>query len=194
MAQSSPEDFPRALRRAFARRRRHLGTLWQRRMFALRRPETARAGRRRGRGVQPAYVEDLDLGSRAWKRGWPTVYAAGALVEHRHRATTSRYYAPEELDEILEVNYLRFLARAVSDGRLFRRLWQEFWTACGAQIAFFLLFGKKILAEKEEDKLKKCTQGENCFSKANIVAAAESPVQKRFAHRLVEWGKAADFR
>ncbi len=74
---------------------------------------------------EPAYVEDLDLGYRAWQRGWPSVYVAGAVVEHRHRATTSRYYKPEELERILEINYLRFLVRAVSDARLFRRLWDQ---------------------------------------------------------------------
>jgi len=73
---------------------------------------------------QPAYVEDLDLGYRAWQRGWPSTYVAGAIVEHRHRATTSRYFNQDELDFILERNYLRFLARAVSDPRLFRRLWR----------------------------------------------------------------------
>ena len=31
---------------------------------------------------EPAYVEDLDLGFRGWQRGWPTVFAAGARVEH----------------------------------------------------------------------------------------------------------------
>jgi GT2 family glycosyltransferase len=46
---------------------------------------------------EPAYVEDLDIGYRAWQRGWPSVYVAGALVEHRHRATTSRYYSEEQL-------------------------------------------------------------------------------------------------
>ena len=71
----------------------------------------------------PAYVEDLDAGYRAWQRGWPTVYVAGAVVEHRHRATTSRYFREPELAAILEANYLRFLARAVSDRRLFRKLW-----------------------------------------------------------------------
>jgi len=73
----------------------------------------------------PAYVEDLDAGYRAWQRGWPTVYVAGAVVEHRHRATTSRYFREAELAEILEVNYLRFLARAVADRRLFRKLWND---------------------------------------------------------------------
>ena len=74
---------------------------------------------------EPAYVEDLDIGYRAWQRGWPSVYVAGALVEHRHRATTSRYYTQEQLEEVLEVNYLRFLARAVAAPALFRRLWKQ---------------------------------------------------------------------
>jgi GT2 family glycosyltransferase/glycosyltransferase involved in cell wall biosynthesis len=74
---------------------------------------------------EPAYVEDLDLGYRAWARGWPTVFVAGAIVEHRHRATTSRYYSSAQLDEILEINYLRFLAGAVADRKVFRRLWRQ---------------------------------------------------------------------
>jgi GT2 family glycosyltransferase/glycosyltransferase involved in cell wall biosynthesis len=74
---------------------------------------------------QPAYVEDLDLGYRAWRRGWPTAYAAGAMVEHRHRATTSRYFTAVELERILEVNYLKFLARSIGDAALFRRLWAQ---------------------------------------------------------------------
>ncbi len=74
---------------------------------------------------EPAYVEDMDIGWRAWQQGWPTVYVAGAEVEHRHRATTSRYYTQAELDRVLEINYLRFLVRAVDSGPLFRRLWRE---------------------------------------------------------------------
>jgi O-antigen biosynthesis protein len=73
----------------------------------------------------PAYVEDLDIGYRAWQRGWPTVFAAGAVVEHRHRATTSRYFTPAELDRILEINYLKFLARSVADPLIFDRLWKQ---------------------------------------------------------------------
>jgi GT2 family glycosyltransferase len=73
----------------------------------------------------PAYVEDLDLGYRAWKRGWPSVFRAAAQVEHRHRATTSRYYSPQELDGFVERNYLRFLIHAVGSPALFRRLWME---------------------------------------------------------------------
>jgi GT2 family glycosyltransferase len=58
-----------------------------------------------------AYVEDLDVGVRAWQQGWPSVYCATARVLHRHRTTTSRYFTPEQLDVILETNFVRFLAR-----------------------------------------------------------------------------------
>jgi GT2 family glycosyltransferase/glycosyltransferase involved in cell wall biosynthesis len=73
----------------------------------------------------PAYVEDLDLGYRAWRRGWPTVFVAGARVEHRHRATTSRYYSEAELERVLEANYIRFLCRAIGSPRVFLRLWKQ---------------------------------------------------------------------
>jgi GT2 family glycosyltransferase/glycosyltransferase involved in cell wall biosynthesis len=74
---------------------------------------------------RPAYVEDLDLGVRAWLRGWPSVYCAHARVLHSHRTTTARYFTPEELERALEVNYLRFLARAIGERETFARLWRH---------------------------------------------------------------------
>ncbi|MGA7241294.1 MAG: glycosyltransferase [Bryobacteraceae bacterium] len=74
---------------------------------------------------EPAYVEDLDLGYRAWQRSWPSVYVAGAVVEHRHRATTRRYYTEGQLEAVLELNYLKFLSRAVANRVLFARLWKQ---------------------------------------------------------------------
>jgi O-antigen biosynthesis protein len=73
----------------------------------------------------PAYVEDLDVCYRAWQQGWPSVYVAGAVLEHRHRATSSRYFTEEQLEAILEINYLRFVARAVCSPPVFRRLWKQ---------------------------------------------------------------------
>ncbi len=78
-----------------------------------------------GEMYRPAYVEDLDVCYRAWQLGWPTVFVAGSQVTHWHRATTSRYYTAEELDLVLDVNYLRFLARAVASPSVFRRLWKQ---------------------------------------------------------------------
>jgi GT2 family glycosyltransferase/glycosyltransferase involved in cell wall biosynthesis len=74
---------------------------------------------------QPAYVEDLDLGVRAWLRGWPSVYCAEARVLHAHRATTSRYFSLEDLDRALEINFVHFLARAIGHPEMFSRLWRH---------------------------------------------------------------------
>ena len=73
----------------------------------------------------PAYVEDMDFGYRAWARGWPSVYCAGARVEHRHRATTSRFFTPRQLDFFVERNYLRFLIHAIGSPTLFDTLWMD---------------------------------------------------------------------
>ncbi len=78
-----------------------------------------------GELYEPAYVEDLDIGFRAWQRGWPTVFVSQAKVTHNHRATTSRFYTQTELDLVLEVNYLRFLTRCIRSPQLFRKLWRE---------------------------------------------------------------------
>src|SRR5258708_37024086 len=74
---------------------------------------------------EPAYVEDLDLGVRAWQQNWPSVFVAEAQVLHAHRATTSRYYTPRQLQLILEINYLKFLVRTVADPQTFRRMWKD---------------------------------------------------------------------
>ncbi len=73
----------------------------------------------------PAYVEDMDFGFRAWKWGWPSVYCANARVEHRHRSTTSRFYSERQIDFFVERNYLRFLANLVAEPQLFQKLWLE---------------------------------------------------------------------
>lgn len=73
----------------------------------------------------PAYVEDLDLGYRAWQRNWPTVFVAGARVVHHHRSTTSRFFSAEKLREMVELNWLRFLARRVASPELFALLWRR---------------------------------------------------------------------
>ena len=78
-----------------------------------------------GEMFQPAYVEDLDTGYRGWQRGWPTVFVAGARVTHFHRSTTKRYFSQDEIQFSVERNYLRFLARSVSDPHAFQKYWTE---------------------------------------------------------------------
>ncbi|MGJ5816812.1 glycosyltransferase [Paludibaculum fermentans] len=78
-----------------------------------------------GEVFKPAYVEDLDLGYRGWVRGWPTVFVAGAKLVHHHRSTTKRYFTEAQIQAVVEVNYLRFLARSVADPELFQGMWRR---------------------------------------------------------------------
>jgi glycosyltransferase involved in cell wall biosynthesis len=72
-------------------------------------------------GLDPVYdtgeVAVLDLCYRAWQRGWPTVAVAGTSLPGGRR--DGECVGGEELDG------LRFLARAVSDPKLFRRQWAQ---------------------------------------------------------------------
>jgi GT2 family glycosyltransferase/glycosyltransferase involved in cell wall biosynthesis len=74
---------------------------------------------------KPAYVEDLDVGVRAWQQGWPTVFVAGAHVVHEHRATMSRLYSKDRLDYTMTRNWLLFLARTVRHRGVFALYWRH---------------------------------------------------------------------
>jgi GT2 family glycosyltransferase len=63
------------------------------------------------RAYDPFYWEDVEWSLRAWREGFEVLFCPGSLASHRHRATTSRFYAPAELDRIVERNRLLFDAR-----------------------------------------------------------------------------------
>jgi GT2 family glycosyltransferase len=63
------------------------------------------------RCYDPFYWEDAEWGVRAWNDGLRVIFCAEAHAIHRHRSTTARFYAPDELDRIVERNRLLFDAR-----------------------------------------------------------------------------------
>jgi GT2 family glycosyltransferase/glycosyltransferase involved in cell wall biosynthesis len=68
------------------------------------------------RAYDPFYWEDVEWSLRAWRDGHSVLFCSGAQAHHRHRATTSRFYTPDELDRIVERNRILFDARhGVSD-------------------------------------------------------------------------------
>jgi GT2 family glycosyltransferase len=42
---------------------------------------------------KPFYYEDIDLGTRAWKRGWQTVFEPRSTVVHDHYGTIKRFFS-----------------------------------------------------------------------------------------------------
>ncbi|MBI3091806.1 MAG: glycosyltransferase [Candidatus Tectomicrobia bacterium] len=61
----------------------------------------------------PFYFEDVDLSYRAWQRGWQVRFATQSAVEHQHRGTIGRLYAPAAIAAIVARNRQLFVLRNV---------------------------------------------------------------------------------
>jgi O-antigen biosynthesis protein len=70
----------------------------------------------------PCYLEDTDLSYRAWRRGWTVQVAAESRVLHKHRSTSARRFAPEQLHALIEERKLWYLWKNFQ----FRRLLTHF--------------------------------------------------------------------
>jgi GT2 family glycosyltransferase len=72
--------------------------------------------------LAPFYYEDVDLGWRAWRRGWRTLIEPGAAVEHLGGATIGAACDPREVRVMRKRNRTLMLWRNVLDtGALLRR-------------------------------------------------------------------------
>lgn len=66
----------------------------------------------------PAYVEDADLSFQAWKCGYQVLFAPRSVVYHRHRASSSRRFAPGALEALVVRNQLLFTWNNISSWTL----------------------------------------------------------------------------
>jgi GT2 family glycosyltransferase/glycosyltransferase involved in cell wall biosynthesis len=78
---------------------------------ALFRTELLRAYIGDSRAYDPFYWEDVEWSVRAWRDGYSVLFCGASVARHRHRATTARFYASDELDRIVERNRVLFEAR-----------------------------------------------------------------------------------
>ena len=80
----------------------------------------------------PVYIEDVDLGYRAWKRGWPSLLAPQSRVHHKHRGTTRRLWSEGVIHSFFLKNLAALLWKNASS-----------WNLLGKH-----LFGIVLLPEK----------------------------------------------
>lgn len=59
----------------------------------------------------PFYWEDTDMNVRAWRLGYEVLFCPASVAWHKHRATVSRYFAPEEVERVFERNRWLFKTR-----------------------------------------------------------------------------------
>jgi len=55
---------------------------------------------------EPFYLEDTDLGYRAWKCGWKALYEPRSVVWHEHRGTIGRRFAAGQVRHVLAKNFV----------------------------------------------------------------------------------------
>ena len=68
---------------------------------------------------EPFYLEDTDLGYRAWKRGWKVLYQPRSVVYHEHRGTIGRRFSAERIQRVLKTNFLLWAWKNIHEwGRL----------------------------------------------------------------------------
>lgn len=66
----------------------------------------------------PVYIEDVDLGYRAWKRGWPSLLAPKSRVHHKHRGTTRRLWSEGVIHSFFLKNLAALLWKNASSWRI----------------------------------------------------------------------------
>lgn len=63
----------------------------------------------------PFYWEDVDLGYRAWKMGWRTIYEPESIAYHEHRATIKQFYTDHFIQVIEQRNAIIFVWKNIDD-------------------------------------------------------------------------------
>ena len=58
--------------------------------------------------LAPFYMEDTDVGYRAWKRGWKVLYEPRSVVYHEHRGTIGKKFSAAHIDLVLKKNFALF--------------------------------------------------------------------------------------
>lgn len=63
----------------------------------------------------PFYWEDVDLGYRAWKMGWRTIYEPESIAYHEHRATIRKFYTDHFIRIIEQRNAIIFVWKNIDE-------------------------------------------------------------------------------
>lgn len=58
---------------------------------------------------RPAYCEDLDLGHRAWHKGWGSLFNPNAIIYHREGATIQKQFRSDKLTQQIYKNQILWM-------------------------------------------------------------------------------------
>jgi GT2 family glycosyltransferase len=70
---------------------------------------------------RPLYWEDVDIGYRAWGRGWKVLYEPVSVVYHDQGSTMGRLHRPAHIELMSAKNAVLFAWKNLLDSRFFRQ-------------------------------------------------------------------------
>jgi GT2 family glycosyltransferase len=91
---------------------------------------------------RPLYFEDIELGYRAWRRGWRSLFEPGASVLHQRRAWIGKRFGNAYANETFLKNSLLFVWKNVRDREM---LAQHLAYVC-ARLLSEILNGERTMA------------------------------------------------
>lgn len=74
---------------------------------------------------KPFYWEDIDLGYRAWKKGYKVLWEPKAIVHHQHEAIIGKYFSEGYVNFVSERNRLLFIWKNITSPKMVfeHKLW-----------------------------------------------------------------------
>jgi O-antigen biosynthesis protein len=88
--------------------------------------------------LAPFYLEDTEIGYRAWKRGWKVLYQPRSVVFHEHRGTIGKRFSAAQIDLVLKKNFALFCWKNIHE---WPRLGSHFFFAYAGAVVT-VLFGE----------------------------------------------------
>lgn len=128
----------------------------------------------------PFYWEDADLGYRAWKRGWKSLYQPDSTVYHQHSASISRL-KKGLVDSVKARNGLFFIWRNIEDQSLLKahRQWLPF-IAARRTMAGDISFARGLKAawarRNEAEEARYCDSNHRVLSDSEIFTTVGTAV------------------
>jgi len=94
---------------------------------------------------KPFYWEDVDLGYRAWKRGYKILWEPKAMAYHKHEAIIGKHFPKKYIDSVSERNRLLFIWKNITDFSLTKEHKFYLLRRLIRQFGYFRIFGGALL-------------------------------------------------
>lgn len=123
----------------------------------------------------PFYWEDVDLGYRAWKRGWQTLYQPKSLVFHQRGSTIGDSFKVSEVDKIFLRNMILFTwknshAHSILLRHIFTMPFDLLFAYIGRRKNFIEAFKRAMKFFKESQNLRRKEMKEILFSDSDLLS------------------------